>query len=580
MRISMVPRMRGVRSGSRGCGSTVGRDRRPRRCSFWTLAQRLTSHSGLARAAAGLAVTLSIGACGGSVTGLRVAAYRVPAAQTVIVPEVALNAHEAVVPLPARWWIVSFDLRLAPGSRLDVGLGYGGARLTLLGGRDRLRVGFGHDASHVLIRPQGWLGRGWWHVEATNTQLSINGRYLPVRVSSATAVSFRADAGGPRVSDVIASAARDRRSLLLHRLAELHARAPTGQFPVGATLGDWIVYGSSYWTSGFWPGALWQAAAIAPQGGLFARWALAATLEHFGRERADTHDVGFMYGESSLAAWKARCQRRPGLSSHVCARLQRSVLTAAGELVALAESNRGAGTIPTDATSPEGVTIIDSMMNIAILPWASRVTHDPAYSRLAARHAEVVARLLVRPDGSTAQAVDFDRRTGRVLSIVTHQGLSNDSTWSRGEAWALYGFAQAAVDLQDRGLLGVALRVARFVAANVPAGGIPLWDYRAPAGAPVDVSAGVITAAGLFHLATACRTLAGVCGSSPGRWIALGRRMLSAVLDHARARPPLGLLDSQVLNEHILGCWCDGGELIFGVAYALEALRLKEIVKP
>jgi unsaturated chondroitin disaccharide hydrolase len=475
---------------------------------------------------------------------------------------------------------VSFDVRLAPRSRLDVGLGYGGAGLTFMGGLDHLRVGPVRGARYALVRPGGWLGRGWWHVEATNDELSIDGRVLPVGVSSATAISFRADAGQPRVSDLVASAARERGSLLLHRLAELHARVPAGQFPVGATLGDRLVYGSSYWTSGFWPGALWQAAAIAPQGDLFADWALAATVEHFGREQADTHDVGFMYGESSLAAWRARCRHRSGLSEAVCARLKRSVVTAARELVALAASNRGAGTIPTSATSPAGDTIIDSMMNLAILPWASRVTHDPVYARLAAHHAQVVARLLVRPDGSTAQAVDFDRRTGRVLWIGTHQGLSNDSTWSRGEGWALYGFAQSAVDLQDRRLLGVALRVARFVAAHVPAGGVPPWDYRAPAGAPIDVSAGVISAAGLFHLASACRTLAGVCGSGAGRWVALGRRMLAAALAHARVRPPLGLLDSQILNEHGRGCWCDGGELIFGVTYALEGLRLEEIVKP
>ena len=572
--------MRGMRSSSRLRGSTVGRDPSPRRRSFWTQSQRLISHSGLVGTVAGLAVMLSVGGCGGSATGLRVAAHKVQAAPTVVVPQVALNAHEAVVPLPGRWWVVSFDLRLAPGSRLDVGLGFGGPPLTFLGGRDRLRVGLGHSAWYVLIRPRGWLGRGWWHVEATNTQLSIDGRDLPVRVSSATAISFRVDARAPRVSDMIASAAFDRGALLLHRLSELHARIPAGQFPVGATLGDRIVYGSTYWTSGFWPGALWQAAAIAPQGDVFARWALGATLEHLGQERADTHDVGFMYGESSLAAWKARCRDRPGLSRQLCARLKGSVLAAARELVTLAASNPGAGTVPTDATSPADDTIIDSMMNIAILPWASRVTHDPAYARLAARHARVVARLLVRPDGSTAQAVNFDRRTGRVLSIVTHQGLSNDSTWSRGEGWALYGFAQAAVDLHDRSLLGVALRVARFVAAHVPAGGVPLWDYNAPAGAPIDVSAGVITAAGLFHLATACRTLAGVCGSDRGRWIALGRRMLAAALAHASARPPLGLLDSQVLHEHGRGCWCDGGELIFGVAYGLEGLRLAETVKP
>jgi hypothetical protein len=251
------------------------------------------------------------------------------------------------------------------------------------------------------------------------------------------------------------------------------------------------------------------------------------------------------------------------------------VLSAADELLALAASNPGVGTIPTNTSSPQADTIVDSMMNIAILPWATRVTGDLRYARLAAHHAHEVERLLVRPDGSTAQAVNFNRRTGRVMSIGTHQGLSDRSTWSRGEGWAVYGFAQAAVDLHDRGLLRVALRVARFLASHLPSGGIPRWDYDAPVGAPVDVSAGVISATGLFHLARACRTLAGVCATNSGRWTSLGRRMLNASLSRAGQEPPLGLLRSQALNEHGRGCWCNGGELIFGLTYGLEGVRLR-----
>ena len=528
---------------------------------------------------ASCAVVLSICACGGSDTSARVAAGKVAARPVEVVAQVPVGGG-ATYRVPGLPWVVSFDVRLLAGSRVAVGLGYGGAPLTFSRSSGGLRVAVGQLAAYAVARPRGWLGRDWWHVEATNTRLVIDGRAIPVRASSATAITFRGESGDSRVSGLIATASADRGLLLLHRVAELHARIPAGQFPIGATLGNHIVYGSTYWTSGFWPGALWQAAAVAPEGGLFGRWALTATLQHFGQERADTHDVGFMYGESSLAAWSALCQGRSTGSPGLCARLKRSVLRAADELRALAAGNPGSGTIPTDATSPQADTIIDSMMNIAILPWASRVTRDVLYARLASHQAHVIARLLVRPDGSTAQAVNFDRRSGRVLSIGTHQGLSSRSTWSRGEGWALYGFAQAAVGLRDRALLRIALRVAGFVAAHLPVGGVPRWDYSAPAGAPIDVSAGAVTAAGLFHLASACRTLPGVCSSDPGRWIALGRRMLAAALAHASDRPPLGFLASQVLNEHGRGCWCDGGELIFGLTYALEGLRLEQTVAP
>jgi hypothetical protein len=181
-----------------------------------------------------------------------------------------------------------------------------------------------------------------------------------------------------------------------------------------------------------------------------------------------------------------------------------------------------------------------------------------------------VASVLVRPNGSTAQAVNYDRASGQVLSIGTHQGLSNSSTWSRGQAWAVYGFAQTAASLNDRELLAVAQRVADYVYARLPTGGVPPWDYDAPAGAPVDVSAGVITAAGLLRLASACRQMPGVC-THPGRWVPLARRMLASSLSHARPSPPLGFLGPQLLNERSPSCWCNHGELTFGLDYALEA---------
>ncbi len=524
-----------------------------------------------------LGIVLVLGACGaGSTPSAPTALPRVAGAAVQIVGQIPLGAG-AIDRLPWSTWVVSFDARLVRGSRLQVGLGYNGGPLTVSSVGRQLRVTLADGRSYTLTKPSGWVGGGWWHFEATNSRLAIDGRSVPVRASSATTISFRRETGSPQVHALIASAAADRGLLLLDRVAELHARIAPRQFPIGATMSDQIVYGSTYWTSGFWPGALWQAAAIAPEAGLFARWALTATIGHFGQERADTHDVGFEYGESSLSAWQALCPGRSTASASTCARLERSALSAADELLALAASNPGAGTIPTNATSAEADTIVDSMMNIAILPWASGVTGNPAYAQLAAHQAQAIERLLVRPDGSTAQAVNFDRASGRVLSIGTHQGLSNTSTWSRGEGWALYGFSQTAADLHDRGLLRVALRVAGYVASHLPATGIPLWDYDAPAGAPDDVSAGVITAAGMFHLASACQSLAGVCSSESARWVALGRRMLSAALQAADGQPPVGFLGSQVLNERGRGCWCNGGELIFGVTYGLEALELQEV---
>ncbi len=161
-------------------------------------------------------------------------------------------------------------------------------------------------------------------------------------------------------------------------------------------------------------------------------------------------------------------------------------------------------------------------------------------------------------------------------SLATHQGISKSSTWSRGQGWAVYGFSQAAVALRSPRLLRVAERTAGYVSAHLPPTGVPRFDYDAPPGAPLDVSAGVITAAGLLHLASACRQLPGVCVQPPGVWITLAHRMLDAALAYVSPSPPLGFLGAQELNEHAHGCWCNGTELTFGLSYALEALRLSD----
>jgi unsaturated chondroitin disaccharide hydrolase len=507
-------------------------------------------------AVAGVVLAAAAGtvvACGGSSAATPSAGHVAPEpgnplslAGVRVVPAIS---GPASVALPAGGAVVSFDI-------------HGGS--FAVGGR----------TISLAAAPSSWQGgAAWRHVEIAAGRVSVDGRTLAAVARDASAVAF----GRAQVRALIVSPAGSPAALLFHRLAELHARVPARQFPSGASVDDRLYYDPG-WTSGFYAGALWQAAALEPAGGMFERWALAATVEHLGMERSPTHDVGFMYGQSSLNAYETWCGAHAGRLPSLCARLRASVIAAADELVSLAGSNPGSGTIPTDPTSPEAETIIDSMMNIQILPWASAVTGNGTYRRLALHQARVIASALVRRDGSTAQSATFDRRTGALLSVTTHQGLSNRSTWARGEGWALYGFSVAALELRDRELLSVAQRVARYVVSHVPAGGVPPWDYNAPPGAPVDVSAGVISAAGLFHLAAACERLRGSgCGAAAtSRWTALARRMLaSAVGGYASARPPLGLLRSQIQDERWGGgCWCNHGELIYGLSYALEALRL------
>ncbi len=491
-------------------------------------------------AAAIVAAGLFLGACGGRFA----AAPATPPPSTApaslslaglrVIPRLARATR---VNLPAGGAVVSFDIAEAPVE---------------------VRVG----SRRLIIHPG--------HVEMAGGRVAVDGRTVATDWPTTGQLVLQPVRSSSRVTALIISPASEPAALLLHRLAELHARLKPGQFPIGASRQDVLHNSLTYWTSGFWPGALWQAAKLEP---FFKSWALRATTHHFGQERADTHDVGFTYGQSSLAAYRALCHSGR-TSVALCSRLKRSALAAANELVALAKTNARAGTIPTNSSGPEADTIVDSMMNIGILPWATQVTGNPAYASLAKRHADRIATLLVRPNGSTIQAVNFNRSTGRVVSFATHQGISAKSTWSRGEGWALYGFAQAASELRDRAFLRVAERVAGYVSSHLPSTDVPRWDYDARVGAPVDVSAGTITAAGLLHLAQACRQLEHACPQA-ARWTGLSHAMLAAALGrYASPRPPLGLLSGQELNERAHRQWFNGGELSFGLSYALEALAL------
>jgi unsaturated chondroitin disaccharide hydrolase len=312
---------------------------------------------------------------------------------------------------------------------------------------------------------------------------------------------------------------------------------------------------------------------------MFERWAIRATRENFGAERADTHDLGFMYERSSAAAYDHLCVRHA--TSSDCRAFRRSALTAAGSLLRLAATNSAAGTIPTSSrptckgctSTDEADTIVDSVMNLPLLYWASRVTGDPRYNDLASRHAHIVADKMVRADGSTWSSMHNRRSDGAFIGFHAHQGYRDDSTWARGQAWAVYGFSTAAAALSDATLLDTAQRTARYLMNRLPTPAVPLYDYDAPATAPHDVSAGVITAVGLLRLAAACDALAADCRPTAADARAYAHRLLTASLARLGKRPPLGFLGHQVYGLGGVSRWDDDAELMFGIDYALEALN-------
>lgn len=482
--------------------------------------------------------------------------------------------------LPARRWALSLDVRPARGTVLKLRLGDAGHSLSvrrLATGAVRLRT---EGRSRRLIGKANPPRGGWLHVAAAGGSgrllVAINGELTELDRSPGRRLGFSVPAGVAQVDNLLATAVGDRRGLLLHRLLDLQARVPARAFLLGAEPGGRLRFGPGEWWRGFLAGALWQAGDLVPGDSPFQRFALARTLANLGAEGNDTHDLGFMYETSSVAAYTRLCVRGRSPWRRLCARLHESGVAAADGLLTMAASNPAGRTIPTRRAAPsstEADTIIDSLMNLPILYWASRATGERRYREVAAQHARRVGELLVRSDGSTFQSAHTVRDSGGLLFRHTHQGISAATTWARGQGWALYGLTTSAQALGERGLLALAERTAGYVATHLPFSNVPRYDYTAPPGAASDVSAGVITAAGLLRLAHLCEQRPGECRAGP-RWRSLGEKMLAAALRPATPRPPLGYLGGQAYTYGGKVRWDDDAELIWGLYYALEAIGL------
>lgn len=252
-----------------------------------------------------------------------------------------------------------------------------------------------------------------------------------------------------------------------------------------------------WWTNGFWPGLLWQAYHATGNekyrtAALKAEQRLQDTL--LQPEQLD-HDTGFLFQPSAVAQF-----RLTGDSDARAAAIQ-----AAGLLER--RMNEQGGFLRAWDKSPwmedsSGLMIIDCMMNLPLLFWASTETSDSHYSETAVHHAETSLRYLLRPDGSCAHIASFHPLTGEFLGTLGGQGYGEGSAWSRGQGWAVYGFALAYRHTGNQQFLHAAKRSAHYcIAALSQNDWIPLRDFRAPA-KPVkyDSGAGAVIACGLLEL--------------------------------------------------------------------------------
>ncbi|MDR0575711.1 MAG: glycoside hydrolase family 88 protein [Tannerella sp.] len=255
-----------------------------------------------------------------------------------------------------------------------------------------------------------------------------------------------------------------------------------------------VTSNSAWWCSGFMPGTLWYLYQYTNDAVL-----LEYATEYTGRIEKEqynkgTHDLGFML----------YCSYGNGLRLTGNEAYRSILLTGAESLIS--RYNPVVGCIKSWNSNAKWQfpVIIDNMMNLEFLLWASNASGDPKFKDVCLSHADKTIKNHYRPDYSSYHVVSYDTITGLPEKKNTHQGFSDNSAWARGQAWGLYGYVMMYRETKNPAYLNWAKGIAGFIIdhPNLPEDKIPYWDFDAPGipNAERDASAGAIIASALIEL--------------------------------------------------------------------------------
>ncbi|MGC4104275.1 glycoside hydrolase family 88 protein [Ferruginibacter sp.] len=265
---------------------------------------------------------------------------------------------------------------------------------------------------------------------------------------------------------------------------------PKTYFP---TTGKYEFSNSGWWCSGFYPGTLLYLYQQTKDTALYneaMRILVPLKKEQFNKR---THDLGFMmycsFGNANMI--------RPSEEyKEILLNSARSLST---------RFNPNVGCIKSwDGKPGEFIVIIDNMMNLKLLFWATQVTGDSSFYKIAVSHANTTMKNHFRADNSSYHVLNYDSATGAVQQKKTAQGYANESAWARGQAWGLYGYTETYRETKDKKYLEQANKIASFILSNpnLPADKIPYWDFNAPdiPNALRDASAAAVMASAFLEL--------------------------------------------------------------------------------
>ena len=275
----------------------------------------------------------------------------------------------------------------------------------------------------------------------------------------------------------------------------LRQNLPAGKFPKTyfPETNKYEFSNSGWWCSGFYPGALFYIYQQTKDTAAFNEATRMLGLLENEKNNTHTHDLGFMMYCSFGNAYNLTLNPE-----------YKNVLLQSAKSLA-SRFNPAVGCIKSwDSKASDFLVIIDNMMNLELLFWATHATGDSLFYNIAVTHANTTIKNHFRSDYSSYHVVNYNPETGSVQQKKTAQGYADESAWARGQAWGLYGYTVAYRETKNEKYLQQAKHIASFILnhPNLPKDKIPYWDFNAPniPNALRDVSAASVVASALLEL--------------------------------------------------------------------------------
>lgn len=262
--------------------------------------------------------------------------------------------------------------------------------------------------------------------------------------------------------------------------------------------GNLVTSDISWWTSGFFPGALWyiyEYTKDTTMRGYAQKFTKRIESEKF---TTNNHDVGFMLYCSFGNGY--RLTQDPTYTEVLVTGSNSLITRYRPEIKSIQSWDKST------AEEYNCPVIIDNMMNLEMLFWASEFTNNPKYREIALHHANSTMKNHFRKDYSSYHVIDYDLTSGKIIKKVTNQGYADESAWARGQAWGLYGYVLCYKATKEMRYLTQAKHIANFVLNNpqMPDDMIPYWDFNAPKipNEPRDASAAAVIASALIEMSS------------------------------------------------------------------------------